>query len=118
MQDIPDWLQRLLGPTFAAELEELNERRLRFEDAMRVGARQRVRDFRLCGRVHHIGSSEFAVVASAICEQVVTGFSADVIFETTSDRASALARAGELVTILGARIVARGDRVIDVVVDD
>ena len=69
-------------------------------------------DFRIWGRIEHIGAREFFVVASAVPE--VGAERPIVLTITAGSLQEANAEKSKLVTRVGEAVRARGDRVVDV----
>ena len=72
-------------------------------------------DFRIWGRIEHIGPQQFFVVVSAVPDLPQSGLiGVDLESQTLSSRAEATDARAVLMRAMGERIRARGDRVVDV----
>jgi hypothetical protein len=75
-------------------------------------------DYRIWGRVEHIGPQQFVAIASAVPDSGdATGNSADVRLQMLPDREGATLARDILVKELGEALRLRGDRVVDVEAD-
>jgi hypothetical protein len=76
-------------------------------------------DFRLWGRIEQIAPDQFVAIASAVPDQTRGETdAADVRLQLLSHRADAKTVLESLVKALGKAVTIRGDRVVDIEVDD
>jgi hypothetical protein len=75
-------------------------------------------DFRIWGRIEHLGPREFIVIVSAVPDPPTPAPDrVDVETQTVSSRAAAVEACADLVLQMGKLVRERGDRVVDVEAD-
>jgi hypothetical protein len=75
-------------------------------------------DFRVWGRIEHIGPQQFVAIASAIPDEPgAVGDSGDVRLQMLPDREGATLARDVLVKDLGEALQLRGDRIVEVETD-